>query len=389
MTEVKFTPVWAFMGLVMLLFACSDEPQLVESAPDEIDPIIKANFAELAFDASDIQVETHYDEVSKQMKEYYVLEGDILISHEQMMDMLAQQQQPQTEQYRTFNLVTGLPRTIRVLGFQSGSSSATLDATMRSGLQLAVQNYNNLNLDLNFVLTFGSNTAGQDIVVRREIGSAGGRAGFPSGGNPFPSAFVRSGTTPLGLDVVEHVITHEIGHCLGLRHTDFFNRSISCGVGGNEGGGSIGAVQIPGTPGMTNIDLNSVMLACFSRDETGELSNFDRIALEELYGASGSPNPNPTISVSPTTIGIGGNGGSRTVTVTSNVNWTVSENSFWLSVSRTSGSNNGTFTINVGRHLPCEPQRFGQVTVNGGAAGSRTINISQSPRILGPNEQCP
>jgi hypothetical protein len=186
---------------------------------------------------------------------------------------------PVGEQYRTTNLVSGLPRTIRVIGYTGGGNALT--SKMRTALQMAVDNYNALNMGLSFTLTFGTNYGSYDIVVYRVGGSAGGSAGFPSGGNPYKFVQIFSQTNNYSTNVVEHVITHEIGHCLGLRHTDFFNRSLSCGSGGNEGSGGVGAIHVPGTP--TGFDPNSVMLSCFSSSENGEFGNYDRVALEYLY----------------------------------------------------------------------------------------------------------
>ncbi len=43
-------------------------------------------------------------------------------------------------------------------------------------------------------------------------------------------------------------IAHEMGHCIGMRHTDYMDRSYSCGgVPDNEGDGGVGANHIPGT----------------------------------------------------------------------------------------------------------------------------------------------
>ncbi|MDN4163997.1 M57 family metalloprotease [Cytophagales bacterium LB-30] len=239
-------------------------------------------FKDLGFDVSDIQVDQSVNPLTGIKEKMYVLEGDIAITEENLLQMVRSEIAHEGacgEQYRTTNLVGGLPRTIRVMGYTGGSQA--LDSKMRTALQWAVDNYNALNTGLNFTLTFGTNYSSYDMVVYKVSGAGGGSAGFPSGGNPYKFIQIQAGTSNYDTNVVEHVITHEMGHCLGLRHTDYFNRSLSCGSGGNEGSSGVGAIHIPGTP--TGFDANSIMLACFSSSEDGEFGSFDRTALEYLY----------------------------------------------------------------------------------------------------------
>jgi hypothetical protein len=68
-----------------------------------------------------------------------------------------------------------------------------------------------------------------------------------------------------------------------MRHTDYFNRNLSCGTGGggNEGSSGVGAIHIPGTPTKT-FDAGSWMLACSSGTDRTFNAN-DKIALNYLY----------------------------------------------------------------------------------------------------------
>ncbi|UII32091.1 zinc-dependent metalloprotease [Fulvivirga ulvae] len=278
--------VCAFAIVAVFVSSCSQEEEVAPTSNNSqlaITDDVMAKFGELGFDVGDIDV-TGKTEMLDPAYEAgnYLLEGDIVITPENLAQMLNSSvyyKGPVGEQYRTNNLVGGLPRTIRVMGYTGGSNA--LDNTMRTALQWAIDNYNALNTNLNFTLTFGTNYSSYDIVVYRVSGGGGGQAGFPSGGNPYKFVQIQSGTSSYGTNVVEHVITHEIGHCLGLRHTDYFNRSLSCGSGGNEGDGGVGAIHIPGTP--TGFDANSIMLSCFSSGEDGEFGNYDRVALEYLY----------------------------------------------------------------------------------------------------------
>ncbi|ELR73178.1 Milk-clotting protease [Fulvivirga imtechensis AK7] len=266
----------------VLFTSCSQEEELAPSDAPMITDEVMAQFKELGFDVSDIAL-TNDKEVLDPAYEArnYLLEGDIIVTPENLSKMLESgvaHTGAVGEQYRTWNLVSA-PRTIRVIGYTGGSNA--LDNTMRTALQGAINNFNNLNTNLNFTLTFGTNYGSYDIVVYRVSGSGGGSAGFPSGGNPYKYVQIQSGTSNYGTSVTRHVITHEIGHCVGLRHTDYFNRSLSCGSGGNEGSGGVGAVHVPGTP--TGFDSNSIMLSCFSSGSSGYFGYYDRVALEYLY----------------------------------------------------------------------------------------------------------
>jgi len=186
------------------------------------------------------------------------------------------------EQYRTSNLVSvSGTRTISVIGY-TGSGFA-LTSKMRTGLQWAINNYNRLNLSLRFTVSFAASTNADIVVYNNGAAGGGGSAGFPSGGNPFKWVQINAGTDAFSTNVNEHVIGHEIGHCIGFRHTDYFNRSISCGSGGNEGSAGVGAIHIPGTP-TTNVNSStSLMLACFNSGVDGEFTSSDITALNFLY----------------------------------------------------------------------------------------------------------
>ena len=136
-------------------------------------------------------------------------------------------------------------------------------------------------------------SAGCNVTINASIqpGSAGGVAGFPSGGLPFGSITLFDGLGAYSVDVIEHVITHELGHTIGFRHSDYFNRAISCGSGGNEGDAGVGAILIPGTPSGAVVG-GSIMNSCFRSTENGELTASDVTAFRALYPRQ-LPTPNP------------------------------------------------------------------------------------------------
>jgi hypothetical protein len=181
------------------------------------------------------------------------------------------------EQYRTTNLVdTSTVDKICVVPSSSFAGTAQLSA----GLDLAIENYN--QQALSFALARG-NAPDCDAIINAKVnGPVGGSSGFPSGGRPYGEINIGSGLKRYSVDVNEHVITHELGHTIGFRHTDYYNRSISCGSGGNEGDAGIGAILIPGTS-QTATRGGSLMNSCFRSSETGEWLGDDVTALQALY----------------------------------------------------------------------------------------------------------
>jgi hypothetical protein len=207
----------------------------------------------------------------------YVVEGDIVITPQLLNSHPSQMllRVANSEQYRTTNLVTHLPRVITV-SMSSGFSSTYVSAT-----DAAITRYNNLGLRI----TLKRVLSGGDIVLsavktRQYLASSG----FPtSNGNPYGQ--IKVSVNAIGnqpLNTITSILAHEMGHCIGFRHTDYMDRSYSCGGSHvNEGSAGVGAINIPGTP--TGPDPNSWMLSCIGSGQDRPFNSNDKIALNYLY----------------------------------------------------------------------------------------------------------
>ncbi|TXI14947.1 MAG: protease [Pedobacter sp.] len=214
----------------------------------------------------------------------YLVEGDIFLTEDNLKEQShdANLRIAGVEQYRTTNVLK-VPRTITV-------SLDNLPAAYSWATDIALNRFNELKLNLKFqrvdkdgeikVVGFNEGPSLGYIVL--------GSSGFPtSAGDPYNEVKMNMnekayGTNP-NVFYVASVIAHEIGHCIGFRHTDYMNRAYSCnGRKTNEGASDIGAVHINGTP--SGPDSDSWMLAC-ANGKNRAFNENDIKALNFLYGS--------------------------------------------------------------------------------------------------------
>jgi hypothetical protein len=234
-------------------------------AQDETEEIVD-NLIQAGFPANDIMIVDGLVYVGR----------DAHVTLEASREMIQSAPGTSDEQYRTTNLVSGKTK-ICVNPTSTFNSYSRLSA----GLDLAIANYNGLGLVFTFAR--GPTTGCSANITAKTTTGTGGSSGFPSGGSPYGTINIGTGLQSYSNDVNEHVVTHEIGHTVGMRHSDYYNRSISCGgAATNEGSAGVGAILISGTPSTATVG-GSVMNSCFRSTETGEWSNSDKTALQTLY----------------------------------------------------------------------------------------------------------
>ncbi|QHI38741.1 hypothetical protein IMCC3317_41350 [Kordia antarctica] len=278
MKTKKFLSILAVFALVFATFTSCQSDQSDELLQDEakINPDVLAKLDAALFDTTNARAMNF-------MGEEGIAVEDMFFSYVQI-DELAPTD-PLAKHYRTSNLVKKLPRVITI------SVDPDLGTLGSDALDVTITMYNNLGLRLSFArVAFGQrgkNKANIEVTEFYELESGGyitlGRAaGFPTRkGDPAKGFGINSRWFELSISPTVNelagTMAHEIGHCIGFRHTDYQTRQ-SCGQNVNEGSAGVGAIHINGTP--TGSDSSSIMQSC---GPAINFNNNDVTALEALY----------------------------------------------------------------------------------------------------------
>ena len=247
----------------VFLFSCEEPEEAVVpdttvtsvNIPDEV----KAQFLRLGFDPSDLIMQG----------EDYWIEGDIVVSPETLNEMLSSEPNtasgPEGEQWRySKGIVSHHMKTIRISPTDNG-------IRFLRGIDRAIHNFNSLSL-LSFEMVRVPVGAPSDIIISRFASRKGdphGSAQLPRRGRPGYRIKIYSDVFNYSDNYIEGVITHELGHAVGLRHSNPTSRELKT------------SVLIPNTPRYDPLSIMSGTGISASHD--GEFSKYDRRAIQIIY----------------------------------------------------------------------------------------------------------
>lgn len=256
--------LFAFAISALFLFQnCSDEnpdSNSTESALKDspvVDKLIEMGFAKERI--------TEYEN-------FYLVEGDLMFSK----DIKSYSKNITDRHAHTNNLVSQTNVTSMTVYVAPSIPTGGAD-DWRAAINNAINDLNTISgSKVNFEI---STSPSSDIIIQSDGNQLADNviasAGFPTNNQPYNQVIIN-------LDFLSNVtvtesskrynIVHELGHCIGLRHTNWDIRG--------ETAGTVGANLIPNTP---NQDPNSVMNGGTANYEWSGFSTYDLIAIKYLY----------------------------------------------------------------------------------------------------------
>lgn len=198
---------------------------------------------------------------------YYIVEKDIIISKQSLRNI------KRTRQYHTTNRVKNLQNITIGIDASILNNSSWINA-----IKEVVDIYNSYS---GLYIKYSGSENSDIIVSKKSLGTmyTCAQGEFPVSQNGLPGAhiyinntFYRNIDTFLSHSQKVFLLMHELGHNIGLRHSDCLNNG--------EGTSNVGAIFIPGT--LSN-DSESYMKSSTCGKEWIGVPKYDEIALSYLF----------------------------------------------------------------------------------------------------------
>ncbi|MCD8741207.1 M57 family metalloprotease [Mucilaginibacter roseus] len=267
--------------LLFLFNSCKKEPSVKSNEAVE-KPIKTAidYIKSLGFRESEI----------KDIGENYLVNEDILFSKKQVEELLKKNNNKlRVDQYGSQNYLGLLSNVI-----------IKIDPSMNSyvnEINSAITQWNNVpNCRVKFIIHNGQGVPYAPPNVTITNGSLGtntcGAAYYPMNGAPGNQIWINLAvTTSMSFDQRQRTVTHELGHTIGLAHTNWFAVG-DAGSGTTGNGAKYNTTHILGTP--TGYDYVSLMNSGECSYGATQLSDYDKIAVQFIY-----PENPPVAGMSP------------------------------------------------------------------------------------------
>lgn len=239
------------------------DPEMSNSNPaNESDPFV-IKLTKMGFELKNIE----------EFKDYYLVEGDIIF------DKSKKNITGKPNQYYTNSLV-GMNKVNNISVRMDPSIPTSGVDDWRTAVNSAITYWNNIpSSRVNFIFT---TNATADITITSDNGvlkdNQIAAAGWPSNSNPGTSIMINLDFSS-NISVLEgqksYNIVHELGHCIGFRHTNWLIRGEEINPSGND----LGANNIP----YTSNDASSVMNGGTALNSYSGFSTEDNYSARYLY----------------------------------------------------------------------------------------------------------